>query len=143
MAAVRPIELSLTVSPVRQACYDNVECKQRPIASASLTCCGQYGIIMLGHNMLCVSRVRTDNRTLLSAPPHPWITQSQSQCDSPHYDATAYIHGPIMDPMSNSIRSPPSFVLSIKAIVCRTIPVNCRFSVSGVTVQYIVEQLIN
>ena len=49
MAAVRPIELSLTVSPVTvcQACYDNLNVN---IASASLTCCGQYGIIMLGHN---------------------------------------------------------------------------------------------
>ena len=55
--------------------------KQRPVTSASLTCCGQHGIIMLGHNMLCVSRVRTDNRTLLCAPPRPWITHSQSQCD--------------------------------------------------------------
>ena len=44
MAAVRPIELSpvcvrLVMSMV------NVN-----IASALLTCCGQYGIIMLGHN---------------------------------------------------------------------------------------------
>ena len=46
MAAVRPIELSLTVSPVRLVMTMlNVN-----IASASLTCCGQYGIIVLGLN---------------------------------------------------------------------------------------------
>ena len=76
MAAVRPIELSLTVSSV---CIRLVMTMLNVnIASASLTCCGQYGIIMLGHNMLCVLRVRTDNRTLLCAPPRPWITQSQT-----------------------------------------------------------------
>ena len=31
--------------------------------------------------------------------------------------------------MLNSIQSPPSFVLSIKAIVCRTIPVKCKLSI--------------
>ena len=47
MAAVRPIELSLTVSPV---CVRLVMTMVNVnIASASLTC-GQYGIIMLGHN---------------------------------------------------------------------------------------------
>ena len=41
----RPVCVRLVMSY-----HDNVECKQRPVASASLTCCGQYGIIMLGHN---------------------------------------------------------------------------------------------
>ena len=48
MPAVRPIELSLSVSPV---CVRLVMTMLNVnIASASLTCCGQYGIIMLGHN---------------------------------------------------------------------------------------------
>ena len=48
MAAVRPIELSLTVSPV---CVRLVMTMLNVnIASASLTCCVQYGIIMLGHS---------------------------------------------------------------------------------------------
>ena len=31
--------------------------------------------------------------------------------------------------MLNSIQNPPSFVLSIKAMVCRTIPVKCKLSI--------------
>ena len=43
------------------------------IASASLTCCGQYGIIMC-----FASRPMTDNRTLVCVPPRPWTTQSHT-----------------------------------------------------------------
>ena len=67
------------------------ECKQRqyaPVASALLTSCGHYGIIMLGHNMSCLSRVRTDNRTLLCVLYRPWITIS----DSHKWQGPRYVH---------------------------------------------------
>ena len=47
MAAVRPIELSLTASPEQRLVMAILNVN---IASALLTCCGQYGIIMLWHN---------------------------------------------------------------------------------------------
>ena len=117
------------------------ECKQRqyaPVASASLTSCGHYGIIMLGHNMSCLSRVRTDNLTLLCVLYRPWITIS----DSHKWQGPRYVH-----PWQCQTRfDPRAFVRLVKVIVCPTIPavvlVNCRV-VSSVTIQYIVEQLIN
>ncbi len=121
MAAVRPIELSLTVSPV---CVRLVMTMLNVnIASVSLTC-EQYGILMLGHNMLRVSRVRTDNRTLLCANPRPWITQSQSQCDCHcrRYDSSTSLRRyptSMIQSWTNvelDLKS-PSFVLSLKSIV--------------------------
>ena len=41
----------------------------------------------------------------------------------------AYSTGSATSITTNSIQSPPSFVLSIKAIVCRTIPVKCKLSI--------------
>ena len=139
MAAVRPIELSLTVSPV---CVRLVMTMVNVnIASASLTCCGQYGIIMLGHNngfreYDYVPIIGHFYAFLLVHGSHNH-TLSQRACR--RNDATSITPWSML----NSIRSHPSFVLSIKAIECRTISVNCRFGVSGVIVQYIVEQLIN
>ena len=84
MAAVRPIELSLTVSPV---CVRLVMTMLNVnIAWASLT--SQYGIIMLGHNNVFREYVPIIGHFYALLLIHGSHNHTLSQCDCRRYDAT-------------------------------------------------------